>query len=394
MSVRIVTDIDNNVVGCLVAAAFTGDLRLFGTEPERLKHVEDTKSKMTVQFEGPPISEFVAIETRQDFECNTCELGMPRCWKKAAGGFSHLCPNGMKERVVPITKHDEHILKIEPTEDEIKAARDLPFREMLGVMSFPASHCKFEMKRAISVLGSRRGGWSVKHFGVVLKVFECGARACEIGLMHSKDLDPRGGNTLCAHADASLGVPRSCGCRIVMMNGAAVSPRAKKHTSTGPSTCESESGMTELFYCSTDVTGLRNLMAELGMHQEQPTWVCEDNKSMIKIANNRGSLGVSPRTMDLQALTVRNRIEDHVMQTKARKTDLQVADVGTKSLPEGQFVLHRDVMSGCALVKAACPKKAVSPLIFQGDATCVTAALSVMRTVAKGMEGCLSADQL
>ena len=107
------------------------------------------------------------------------------------------------------------------------------------MMSFPASCCKFEMKYAISVLGSRRGGWSVKHFGVVLKVFEYGVHTCEIGLMYSKGLDPRGENTLYAYADASLGVPRSYGCRIVMMNGAAVSLRAKKHISTDPSTCES-----------------------------------------------------------------------------------------------------------------------------------------------------------
>ena len=228
---------------------------------------------------------------------------------------------------------------------------------------------------------------------MVLKVFEYGVHTCEIVLMYSKGLDPRGENTLYAYADASLGVPRSYGCRIVMMmNGAAVSLRAKKHISTDPSTCKSE--MTELFYCSTDVKGMRNLMAELGMYQQQPTVVYEDNESTIKIANNRGSLGVSSRAMDLQTLTVRNRIEDHVIQTKARKTDRQVADMGTKSLPEGQFVLYRDVMNGYALVKAAYPKKPMSPLIFQGDATYVTAALSVMQTVVKGMEGYLSADQL
>ena len=269
--VRIVTDKDDKVTGYLIAAAFTDDLRFFGTKPERVKYMKDVESKMNVKFEKPPISEFVAIETRQDFEFNTCELNMPKYWRKAAGGFAHLFPNGLKERGVPITKDDENILKEDPTDEEIKAARDLPYREILGVMSFPASCCKFEMKYAISVLGSRRGGWSAKHFGVVLKVFEYGVHTCEIGLMYSKGLDPRGENTLYAHADASLGVPRSYGCRIVMMNGAALSMKAKKHIATDPSTCESE--MTELFHCSTDVKGLRNVMAELGMYQEKPTVV-------------------------------------------------------------------------------------------------------------------------
>ena len=58
----------------------------------------------------------------------------------------------MKERRVPITGYDEKILEIAPTEDEIKAAKHLPYPEILGVMSFPASCCKFEMKYSISVL--------------------------------------------------------------------------------------------------------------------------------------------------------------------------------------------------------------------------------------------------
>ena len=390
--VRIRVDKDDKVVGYLIAAAYVDDVVFFGTEPERLKYMADVKSKLKVKFEEPPIKEFVGIETEQDMEHHTCELKMPKYWRKAAAGFKHLFPNGMKERGVPMTNYDEKILQVDPTEAEIKEARDLPYREILGVMSFPASMCKFEMKYAISVLGSRRGGWSAKHFGVVLKVFEYGVHTCELGLMYSKGLDPRGDNTLYAYADASLKVPRSYGCRIVMMNGAALSLRAKKHISTDPSTCESE--MTELFYGCTDVKGLRNLMAELGMYQERPTWIYQDNESTIKIANNRGSLGVSSRAMDLQTLRVRNMVEDHIVQTKKRSTDRMIADMGTKSLPEGQFTLYRDVMNGYALVKAAYPGKKLSPLVYSGDASNVTAALVSMQVMVKEMGVYLSADQL
>jgi hypothetical protein len=61
---RVVTDKDDKVTGCLIAAAFTDDLRFFGTNPKREKHVKDVESKMNVKFEKPPISEFVAIETK------------------------------------------------------------------------------------------------------------------------------------------------------------------------------------------------------------------------------------------------------------------------------------------------------------------------------------------
>jgi hypothetical protein len=126
----------------------------------------------------------------------------------------------MKVRTVPSTAHDKKLLKEVPTEEEIKEARHLPCAPLLGVMTYPASNCKFEIKLATSKLGSRRNGWSKKHFEVVLRVFERAVATCEVGLMYSKRLDPRGENILCACAGASLETPRPHGCRIVMCNGA------------------------------------------------------------------------------------------------------------------------------------------------------------------------------
>ena len=111
----------------------------------------------------------------------------------------------------------------------------------------------------------------------------------------------------------------------------------------------------ELYEASTDVLGLRNLMAELGCYQQDPSVIYQDNKSSIQIANNRGSLGVTSRAIDLKTLNVRNRIEDHQIKTKYCATDNMIADMGTKALAEIPFCTHRDAMNGYALVRAAFP---------------------------------------
>jgi hypothetical protein len=56
---------------------------------------------------------------------------------------------------VPISVCDEKILSEEATADEIAKAKHLPFNQMLGIMSYGASSCEFEMKHAVSRLGSR-----------------------------------------------------------------------------------------------------------------------------------------------------------------------------------------------------------------------------------------------
>ena len=196
-------------------------------------------------------------------------------------------------------------------------------------------------------------------------MFEYGYSTREMGLIYSKGLDPHGENILYGYADSSYGTPRSQGCRIVMMNGCAVIMKSQKHSLSAPSTCVDE--LIELYESSTDILGLRNTMAELGMYQQDATKVYQDNKSAIQIANHRGSLGPTSRAIDLKTLSVRNRIEDHQIKTQYCPTALMRADIGTKTLPEYPFCFHRDVINGYALARAAYPDKVLPEHVNVGN---------------------------
>ena len=67
---------------------------------------------------------------------------------------------------------------------------------------------------------------------------------------------------------------------------------AKAHSLSVPSTCVDE--LIELHESSTDILGLRNTMATLGMYQQDATKVYQDNKSAIQIANHREASGQHP----------------------------------------------------------------------------------------------------
>jgi hypothetical protein len=71
-----------------------------------------------------------------------------------------------------------------------------------------------------------------------------------------------------SYGDANLRLPRPQGCRIGMINGAAVSMTSKKHTRTSPATSSAE--LKTAFDTSTDMLGLRNLLSELG-NAQKPT---------------------------------------------------------------------------------------------------------------------------
>ncbi len=129
---------------------------------------------------------------------------MPRYWDKAANFFKDFMKSGFRDRYNALSVTDEAILDTAATEDETKAAKHLPFLQALGILSYPASNCKFEIRYAISIIGSRRGGWSAKHFGIAVKLFEYCRTTKEMGLMYSNGLDPHGTNILYSFGDANL----------------------------------------------------------------------------------------------------------------------------------------------------------------------------------------------
>jgi hypothetical protein len=363
MYIKLKVDSSDKVVGYLIVIAFVDDVRFFGTEPEIEEYKKNVMSRLKVKFVDPPVEEFISIETYQDLNRGTCELKMPRYFEKAKTFFKDFIKgNDFKKRTIPLSVIDEKILLAPALPEEIHQAKNLPFLQAVGILSYPASNCKFEMRYAISVLGSRRAGWSTKQFQIAVKLFEYALTTCDIGLMFSDGLDPHGRNVLYAYGDASLRLPRPQGCRILMLNGAAVSFTSKMQTLTAPSTTWAETKT--LFDCSTDVLGLRNLLYELGHLQDGPTTIYQDNKSAIQIATNRGSLGKTSRAMDLQTLSIRDRIEDHQVFPIYLKTDKMLADMGSKALPETPFVRFRDCMNGYALVHAHYPELQLPQYVY------------------------------
>ena len=365
MYVKIKVDENDIITGYVIAIAFVDDVRFFGTDEEVKEYKRLVSSKLKVKFEDPPISDFVSIETHQNLDYGITELKMPRYWDKAANFFKDFVKSGFKDRFNPLSVSDETILDTPATEDEIKEAKHLPFLQAVGILSYPASNCKFEIRYAISIIGSRRVGWSAKQFGIAVKLFEYCLTTKEMGLMYSNGLDPHGKNILYSYGDANLRLPRPQGCRIGMMNSAAVSMTSKKHTRTSPATSSAE--LKTAFDTSTDMLGLRNLLSELGNPQIKPTILYQDNTAAIQISNNRGSLGKASRAMDLETLTIRNRIEDHQIATQYCATLNMIADIGTKALPEALFVKLRDMMNGYAIVKAKYPELPLPVYVYTLD---------------------------
>ena len=341
---------DGTVIEFLVVIVWTDDVRYFGTDDLRMQYEADIKKNLRVDFEGPSET-FVSCDFKQDFVAKTLEVTQAGYWEKCVEKNKDLWPDGKPvHRATPLTPADSAYLILPVSDEDFEEAKHLEFAQILGQIQFPSVYTKLEMRFAISMISRQRSKWSKKSFKILVKMLEYGFATRNIGLMYSCGLDTHGVNKLYAYADSNFAAPRSQGCRLTIMNGCWISCTSKRHTTTDTSTCEAEA--TEFFLCTRDVERLRNLMAEVGLFQQEPTVIYQDNQPAIQIMMNRGSLPNKSKAMDIRVMSARNKVEDRKVLPVYVSTLGMLADIGTKALDEKQFVFLRDLANGYALVRA------------------------------------------
>jgi hypothetical protein len=288
--------------------------------------------------------EFVSIQMDQDINAQTFVLTQEDYWDKAVIRFKEfLGEKGPKIRLIPLSPADEKLL-VEPTAEEIKAAEHLPYPNLLGVVQYPSNYTKLEMKYAMSILSRHRTKWGVNHFKILLKSLEYGWSTRKMGIKYCGKGEDENKNKLVSYADSSFTLPRSQGCRLIMMNMAAICFTSKRHTTTDDSTTAAE--LTELYLAACEVEAMRNLNEEIGLKQDGPTVIYQDNQAAIQIAMNRGSLSRRTRATETRTLTVRNKVEDLKVVPIYVKTTEMIADIGTKALEPKLFTYLRNLVCG------------------------------------------------
>ena len=165
------------------------------------------------------------------------------------------------------------------------------------------------------------------------------------GVKYNGADNEHGINQLYCYADANLQVPRSRGCYALMINDAAI--ELKSQLQTIIQICTAATEITECVRCALGAVAIRNLLEEMGLWQNGATVIYQDNQPAIRIAYNEGSMTQRTRHLDLRTLKIRQLCADtKEIVLKYCKTKRMLVDLGTKIVPEPQFVYMRDALCG------------------------------------------------
>ena len=233
------------------------------------------------------------------------------------------------------------------TEEEIDTAKYYPFPQLVGALSYLAQWTKIETQVAVNMLSQHLKGWSQKHWETALGVLEYLETTKMFGIIYSKDKDIHGPNIIYAYGDADLGADPSRRPRsgvLVMANGGAIFCKSSLQNQVQLSTAGAE--LTAQVSAGKAALGLRNILAEIGLTQQNPTIIYQDNQAAIAISDTPGSINSKSKYLDLKLFKMREWVQNKVFKLIYCKTKRMLADILSKNLDKAQFCYCRDGITG------------------------------------------------
>lgn len=127
---------------------------------------------------------------------------------------------------------------------------------------------------------------------------------------------------------------RSVSGYIFILGSNIISWGSKKQPTVALSSMEAE--YMALSYAAREAIWLRNLLGELGIVQEEPTQIYVDNQGTVAFAKSQDFHGRS-KHIDICHYFVQECITRRDIEVSYCHTDINLADIFTKALPQEQF---------------------------------------------------------
>lgn len=230
----------------------------------------------------------------------------------------------------PVSTPFDPSVKLEKGIDKSsKRELDLPYREIMGCLTYIASSTRPDIAFSASYLGQFNNCYDESHWKAAKRVLRYLKGTQDIGLIYRPDSKP-----LIGYTDSDWGScqvdRRSHSGFVFILSGCPVTWDAKKQKTVALSTCEAE--YMALAEVAKEAVFLQRFLRELGFNDLSDITVYGDNLGAIKLASNP-VFHQRSKHIDIKYHYVRDALRDEDIKIKHVPTADMIADILTKGLP-------------------------------------------------------------
>lgn len=204
----------------------------------------------------------------------------------------------------------------------------LPYRELVGCLTYLASSTRPDISFIVSSLGQFNNKFDESHWKAAKRVLRYLKGTRNLGLVYRPTSEPLAGFTDSDWGNCQLD-RRSYSGFIFLLGGCAITWASKKQSTVALSTCEAEyMALTE---AAKEAIFLQRFLRELGFEELSRVTIFADNQGSIKLAENP-TFHHRSKHIDIKYHYVREVLRDGEVKIQHVATTDMVADFLTKGL--------------------------------------------------------------
>ena len=314
--------------------------------------IDDLKSKFHKKYSIKDLGEAkwmlkIQIERMRDEQLEVLWMGQPLYVAKLLDQFKAWIPFGNRKITTPMMvswKHDDQSPLLVGHEKSI-------YRSLIASMSYLAQQTRLDIVCAVNHLAqfsqlprqcdkaatSRILGYLAQYPDLGPTYFRTPKLHATMKTFLSEDTTELGPDALIGASDASWGSEQNYKSRtgiLFRFAGGPVTWYSGKQVPTAASATEAE--LYALGDAIKEAMFLRNVLSELGIKHQAGTIVLEDNTAAIDIAGDPKH-HARVKHMGIRLSLIRDTVELGIVKLEWCPTDLMLADLLTKALPQDTF---------------------------------------------------------
>jgi hypothetical protein len=213
-----------------------------------------------------------------------------------------------------------------------EGAADIGYMSLVGSILYAALVSRPDIAYAVQALGRHIQASTVVHHVAAKRVLRYLTGTRDLGIKYSVG-GASGGALMEGYSDSDwagdVDTRRSTTAYVFMIAGGAMSWSSRLQATVALSSTEAE--YMSLCAAAQEAIYLRQLLADLGYEQREPTVIYDDNQGCVALAQS-DRINKRTKHIDVRYHFVRERVESRELKIKYVPTEHQLADMLTKAL--------------------------------------------------------------